>query len=216
MGMGTDFQKWDCLTSQDSLTLLAPDIESLKSYIKSVIINPPYSIKLGLISSEFRYNLQDYLEERKMVKSVETIIDTSQVFLAPELTVINLQLLKTIEGMVENERPQTLIRMSDNKQVAINQKFLDILAAPPELACGRNVKMGWNPPDLEECQRLMRQQSRFELKYGSGFNPNLYAVSKGEIQVLEIAGETYRLNTNIDWNAAEWPECMLQLQQFEW
>jgi hypothetical protein len=147
---------------------------------------------------------------------IATAIDTSQVFLAPELTLMNLQLLKVIEGMVESSQPQSLIRMSDNKQIVINQKFLDILAAPAELACGRNVKMGWNPPDLEECHRLMKQRSRFELEYGSAFNPELYAVSKADIQVLEIAGQSYRLNTNILWQAAQWPENMLQLQQFEW
>lgn len=128
-------------------------------------------------------------------------------------------LLRLLERMAVEENPFALIASSlGQEQIAINDGFLDILAVPASLAAGRKVRLGWNPPDLEECLRRGRQESRFELSYGSALNRMAYAQMRAEVEFVTDpdSGVTYRLNKNLGFDLRPFPERMLQLCESDW
>jgi hypothetical protein len=125
-------------------------------------------------------------------------------------------LLDTMGRILESEKPVAMVRLRDQKQVFLNRKFSDMLATPPEIATGRSMKLGWNPAHLEECNRRIRQEGRFEFTYDSALNPKTYGRQTAVIELIDDGVDQYRLNTNQGLELLEWPEHMKQLMQFDW
>jgi PAS domain-containing protein len=125
-------------------------------------------------------------------------------------------LLDTMGRILEADRPMAIVRLRDQKQLFLNQKFADMLATPPEIATGRSMKLGWNPAHLEECNRRIRQEGRFEITYDSALNPKTYGRQTAIIELIDDGVEQYRLNTNQGLELLDWPDYMKQLQHFDW
>lgn len=125
-------------------------------------------------------------------------------------------LLDTLGRILESDKPVAMVRLRDQKQVFLNQKFSDLLATPPDIATGRSMRLGWNPAHLEECNRRIRQEGRFEFTYDSALNPKTYGRQTAVIELIDDGIEQYRLNTNQGLELLDWPESMRQLQAFDW
>lgn len=147
----------------------------------------------------------------------------TQALQTPELVFANVgihrfnrALLDAMGRILESDRPMAMVRLRDQKQVFLNQKFSELLVTPPDIATGRNMKLGWNPAHLEECNRRIEQEGRFEFTYDSALNPQTYGRQTAVIELIDDGVDQYRLNTNQGLELLDWPDHMKQLQQFDW
>lgn len=141
---------------------------------------------------------------------------TELIFASTGIYRFTRTLLDVMGRILESDRPMAIVRLRDQKQVFLNQKFSDLLATPPDVATGRNMKLGWNPAHLEECNRRIRQEGRFEFTYDSALNPKTYGRQTAVIELIDDGIDQYRLNTNQGLELLDWPAHMKQLQQFDW
>jgi PAS domain-containing protein len=141
---------------------------------------------------------------------------SNSIFGNAEVFRFTKSLLDAMGRILDSDRPMAIIRLRDQKQLFLNQKFSDMLATPPEVATTRTMKLGWNPAHLEECNRRIRQEGRFEFSYDSALNPKVYGRQTSIIELIDDGVEQYRLNTNQGLEILDWPDHMKQLQQFDW
>jgi len=126
-------------------------------------------------------------------------------------------LLKLLDPVLDNDEACGITRLRDQKQIAISDKFSEILGTTQAIATGRNMKMGWNPAHLDECNRRIRSEDRFTLTYESAFNPQQYGRMTAEILLIDDGVEQYRFNVNQGWDLLDsFPEEMRILQRFDW
>jgi PAS domain-containing protein len=146
----------------------------------------------------------------------QTIQTPELIFASTGIYQFTRTLIDVMGRILESDRPMAMVRLRDQKQVFLNQKFADLLATPPDIATGRSMKLGWNPAHLEECNRRIRQEGRFEFTYDSALNPKTYGRQTAVIELIDDGVDQYRLNTNQGVELLEFPEHMKQLQQFDW
>jgi hypothetical protein len=101
-------------------------------------------------------------------------------------------LLRRMIGAAENERPVSIVRQDDQKQIIINEPMSDMLQTPPEIATQRVMTRFWLPEDLQELERRLRNSSRFTWTYSGGLNEQTWAILTTEFEAFEVEGVWYR------------------------
>ncbi|PMB02172.1 hypothetical protein CI592_16685 [Fischerella thermalis CCMEE 5328] len=106
-------------------------------------------------------------------------------------------LLKRMVAAAESERPISIIRQDNNKQIIVNQLMSDMLQTPPEVATQRVMNRFWLPEDLAELERRLSQQSRFTMTYRGGLNEQTWAILTTQFESFEVDGIWYRQATTL-------------------
>ena len=169
----------------------------------------PYEIPAWLASS-----LSDSSAEREKSKSTpiaEQILSSSIYTSQPN---IPLPLLRKMAIAAESERPISIVRQRDKKQICINRPMETLLATPAPQACERIMTNFWRPRDLEELERKYRQEGTFTWRYEGGLNEATWAILEARFERFEgNDGNWYGFVTNFYSEPIPYPEDMRLLRQ---
>ncbi|KOP26413.1 hypothetical protein AMR41_10635 [Hapalosiphon sp. MRB220] len=108
-----------------------------------------------------------------------------------------VELLKRMVNAAESERPISIIRQDNQKQIIVNQLMSDMLQTPPEVATQRVMNRFWLPKDLAELERRLRQEGRFTMTYSAGLNEQTWAILTTQFESFEVDGIWYRQGTSL-------------------
>jgi hypothetical protein len=106
-----------------------------------------------------------------------------------------IQLLYRMVAAAENERPISIVRQDNRKQIIVNQPMADMLDTPPEVATQRVMTQFWLPEDLAELEERLRNNSEFTWTYSAGLNEQAWAILTTHFEAFEVEGIWYRQGT---------------------
>jgi hypothetical protein len=106
-----------------------------------------------------------------------------------------VKLLRRMVAAAESERPVSIVRQDNHKQIIVNQPMSDMLQTSPEIATQRVMTRFWLPEDLAELERRLRNESRFTWTYSGGLNEQTWAILTTEFEIFEVEGIWYRQGT---------------------
>lgn len=106
-----------------------------------------------------------------------------------------VELLRRMVKAAENERPVSIVRQDNHKQIIVNQAMSDLLQTPPEVATQRVMTRFWLPEDLTELERRLRIERQFTWTYSGGLNERTWAILTTEFEAFEVEGIWYRQGT---------------------
>ncbi|MBW4570875.1 MAG: PAS domain-containing protein [Tolypothrix carrinoi HA7290-LM1] len=104
-------------------------------------------------------------------------------------------LLYRMVAAAENERPISIVRQDNRKQIIVNQPMADMLDTPPEVATQRIMTQFWLPEDLAELEQRLRSNSEFTWTYSAGLNEQAWAILTTHFEAFEVEGIWYRQGT---------------------
>lgn len=115
-----------------------------------------------------------------------------------------------METMINEERPQTLIRIFGQRQIWCNQAFAELMRSNPKAIVQRKVSDYWLNTDLERLYQLLDAQKNFDIEYHRAQlnDEGLWGRLAANNQVYELNGEFYRLSTNLDSEIIQKPVVM--------
>lgn len=105
------------------------------------------------------------------------------------------ELLYRMVAAAENERPISIVRQDNRKQIIVNQPMADMLDTPPEVATQRIMTQFWLPEDLAELEQRLRSNSEFTWTYSAGLNEQAWAILTTHFEAFEVEGIWYRQGT---------------------
>ncbi|MGI2904435.1 PAS domain-containing protein [Tolypothrix sp. VBCCA 56010] len=105
------------------------------------------------------------------------------------------ELLYRMVAAAENERPISIVRQDNRKQIIVNQPMADMLNTPPEVATQRIMTQFWLPEDLAELEQRLRSNSEFTWTYSAGLNEQAWAILTTHFEAFEVEGIWYRQGT---------------------
>jgi hypothetical protein len=105
---------------------------------------------------------------------------------------IPVDLLSRMVAVADNERPVSIVRQDNRKQIIVNQPMADMLNTPPEVATQRVMNNFWLPEDLAELEQRLQTQRRFTWTYSAGLNEQAWAVLTTQFEAFEVEGVWYR------------------------
>jgi hypothetical protein len=128
-----------------------------------------------------------------IAETAESLLPTGSVFCSQ--LHLPIELLYRIIAAAENERPVSIVRQDNHKQIIVNQAMSDLLQTPPEIATQRVMTRFWLPEDLVELEQRLRSTSRFTWTYSGGLNERTWAILTTEFEAFEVEGIWYRQGT---------------------
>lgn len=123
------------------------------------------------------------------IPQLQTIYN-SQFLLPPAL-------LRQLMVLASDERPCCIVRVRDKKQIAVNQKMVDLLETPPADCVQRIMTGYWRPRDLEYVEQRYRQEGRFTWSYDAALNSQTWASLSAYFERFEVEGDWYSFNRNL-------------------
>jgi hypothetical protein len=102
------------------------------------------------------------------------------------------ELLYRMVAAAENERPVSIVRQDNRKQIIVNQPMADMLQTPPEIATQRVMTQFWLPEDLVALEQRLRNNRRFTWTYAAGLNEQAWAILTTQFEAFEVEGVWYR------------------------
>ncbi|GAB1541587.1 hypothetical protein NUACC21_42580 [Scytonema sp. NUACC21] len=106
-----------------------------------------------------------------------------------------IALLHRMMAAAENERPVSIVRQDNHKQIIVNRAMSHMLQSFPGIATQRVMTRFWLPEDLAELQQRLRSESRFTWTYCGGLNERTWAILTTEFEAFEVEGIWYRQST---------------------
>ncbi|MBR8838206.1 MAG: hypothetical protein DSM106950_30435 [Stigonema ocellatum SAG 48.90 = DSM 106950] len=106
-----------------------------------------------------------------------------------------VELLRRMVAAAENDRPVSIVRQDNQKQIIINEPMSEMLQTPPEIATQRVITQFWLREDLAELERRLRHSSRFTWTYSGGLNEQTWAILTTQFEIFEAQGIWYRQGT---------------------
>lgn len=106
-----------------------------------------------------------------------------------------MPLLKRIVQVAESQRPISIVRRSDRKQIIINKPMEIALQTPAIEATQRIMSHFWCPSDLEILERKFQVASRFQWRYHAALNQRTWAILESEFETFEVNGQWYSQTT---------------------
>lgn len=134
-------------------------------------------------------------------KEVPTPYETAESILHSEGAVFCSQLhlpvglLQRMIGAAEHERPVSIVRQDNRKQIIVNQPMADLLQTPPAIATQRVMSRFWLQADLDELEQRLRNNRQFTWTYSAGLNEQAWAVLTTHFEAFEVEGIWYRQGT---------------------
>ncbi|MEC4812898.1 MAG: hypothetical protein SAK29_06430 [Scytonema sp. PMC 1069.18] len=105
------------------------------------------------------------------------------------------ELLYRMVVAAENERPVSIVRQDNRKQIIVNQPMADMLQTPPEVATQRVMTQFWLPEDLAILEQRLHTERRFTWTYSAGLNEQAWAILTTHFEAFEVEGIWYRQGT---------------------
>ncbi len=127
-------------------------------------------------------------------ETAETILRCGGSVFCSQLHV-PVDLLCRMVTAAENERPISIVRQDNRKQIIINQPMSDMLETPPEVATQRIMSKFWLPEDLAELEQKLRNNNQFTWTYSAGLNERAWAILTTHFEAFEVEGVWYRQGT---------------------
>ena len=121
----------------------------------------------------------------------ERILSSTGGVFCTQLSLLVPLLQRMIAG-AENDRPVSIVRQDNRKQLMVNRPMASILQTPPEIATQRVITRFWLPEDLAELERRLSTQSQFTWTYSGGLNEQTWAILTTKFEVFEVEGIWYR------------------------
>ena len=143
------------------------------------------------------YEVPAQLSEVTMSLPLTNIANQSVFTLAQSWSRESVNLLAK---MIDEPSPQTLIRLSDQRQVWCNQPFADLLRQTGQEVIQKCITNYWLPEDLDTLYQMLRTGgNQFEINYRAQLNddPNLWGNLTARNEIVQIDGEWFRLSTNL-------------------
>ncbi|MBR8836459.1 MAG: hypothetical protein DSM106950_21180 [Stigonema ocellatum SAG 48.90 = DSM 106950] len=106
-----------------------------------------------------------------------------------------VELLRRMVAAAEAERPVSIVRQDNKKQIIVNQPMADMLQTPAEIATQRVMTRFWLPEDLAELERRLSNERRFTWTYSGGLNERTWAILTTQFETFEVEGIWYRQGT---------------------
>jgi hypothetical protein len=127
-------------------------------------------------------------------QTAERILDSGGAVFCSQLH-LPVELLSRMVAAAENERPVSIVRQDNRKQIIVNQPMADMLETPPEIATQRVMTQFWLPEDLAELERRLQRNRRFTWTYSAGLNEQAWAILTTQFEAFEVEGVWYRQGT---------------------
>jgi len=128
------------------------------------------------------------------------------VFTAPELFCWTDASTAVLNRMRESDSPIFLIRNSDDRQVWVNERAAAIMRSSGSDCVIRRVSDYWNPADLHELYRKLRQDGGmpFQHSYKAKLNDqDIWGQLTAQYEVVDIDGVSYRISTTLNCDVIE-------------
>jgi hypothetical protein len=103
-----------------------------------------------------------------------------------------IELLRRMIHAAESDRPVSIVRQDNRRQIIVNQPMADMLETPPEVATQRVMTKFWLPEDLAELEQRLHQDRQFTWTYSAGLNEQAWAVLTTKFEAFEADGIWYR------------------------
>ncbi|WP_373526613.1 PAS domain-containing protein [Nostoc sp.] len=143
------------------------------------------------------YEVPAQLAEVTMSLPLANIANQSVFTLAQSWSRESVNLLAK---MVEEPSPQTLIRLTDQRQVWCNQPFAELMRQSGQEVIQKSIVNYWLPEDLNNLYQMLKTESNsFEINYRAQLNddPNLWGNLTARNEIFQVDGQWYRLSTNL-------------------
>jgi hypothetical protein len=105
------------------------------------------------------------------------------------------ELLYRMVAAADNERPVSIVRQDNRKQIIVNKPMIEMLQTPPEIATQRVMTKFWLPEDLAELEQRLHNDCQFTWTYSAGLNERAWATLTTQFEAFEVEGIWYRQGT---------------------
>ncbi len=102
------------------------------------------------------------------------------------------ELLYRMVAAADNERPVSIVRQDNRKQIIVNKPMIEMLQTPPEIATQRVMTNFWLPEDLAELEQRLHNDHQFTWTYSAGLNERAWAILTTQFEAFEVEGIWYR------------------------
>lgn len=195
---------WNCKLSHEGVSIVAPTKQNAIQLAQSygyALSQTAAKIK-GKVRIEWKRCKQPiefygWMASQKPSTSVETatrLLSVGNAVFCSQLH-LPIELLCRMVAAAENERPVSIVRLDNHKQIIVNQAMSDMLQTSPEIATQRVMTRFWLREDLAELERRLRNESRFTWTYSGGLNEQTWAILTTEFEAFEVEGIWYRQGT---------------------
>ncbi|WP_017318021.1 PAS domain-containing protein [Mastigocladopsis repens] len=195
---------WNCKLSHEGVSILAPTkqdaIYLAQSYgyaLSETAAKIKGKVGIGWKRCKQPIEFYGWMASQKPSTPVETaqrLLPAGGTVFCSQLD-LPVELLRRMVTAAENERPVSIVRQDNNKQIIINQAMSDMLQTSPEIATQRVMTRFWLPGDLAELERRLSNESRFTWTYCGGLNEQTWAILTTQFEAFEVEGVWYRQGT---------------------
>ncbi|BAY27985.1 hypothetical protein NIES2100_78140 [Calothrix sp. NIES-2100] len=127
-------------------------------------------------------------------ETAERILQTGGTVFCSQLHLPD-ELLYRMVAAADNERPVSIVRQDNRKQIIVNKPMIEMLQTPPEIATQRVMTKFWLPEDLVELEQRLYNDRQFTWTYSAGLNENAWAILTTQFEAFEVEGIWYRQGT---------------------
>ena len=127
-------------------------------------------------------------------ETAERILQTGGTVFCSQLHLPD-ELLYRMVAAADNERPVSIVRQDNRKQIIVNKPMIEMLQTPPEIATQRVMTKFWLPQDLAELEQRLYNDRQFTWTYSAGLNEQAWAILTTQFEAFEVEGIWYRQGT---------------------
>ncbi len=195
---------WNYFFSHEGITIKAPNKQAathLALMYRECLTETAYNIK-GKVKITWRcckspiqiFGWMALEQPPTAYETAEAILRTDGEVLC-SLLHLPVPLLKQIVQAGETERPVSIVRCSDRKQIIINKPMEMALQTPAIELTQRIMTRFWRLSDLETLEREFVMTNRFRWQYNAALNPHIWAILESEFERFEVNGQWYSQTT---------------------
>ncbi|NMG10028.1 PAS domain-containing protein [Brasilonema sp. UFV-L1] len=195
---------WNCKLSQDGISILTPTkqeaIHLAQNYgytLSETAAKIKGKVRIGWKRCKQPIEFYGWMASQKPstpIENTDRFLPVGGVVFCSQLQ-LPVELLRRMVAAADNERPVSIIRQDNHKQIIVNKPMSDMLQTSPEIATQRVMTRFWLPEDLAELERRLRNESRFTWTYSGGLNEQTWAILTTEFEAFEVEGIWYRQGT---------------------
>jgi PAS domain-containing protein len=199
---------WELLIGSDALIINCPSGADATKLIKSAANTlRDWATKFQL---PVLLKAPDCKKPIKIPPKQGFFMSTSQskqnVFTAPEVFCWSDSSTAVLDRMRQTDNPMFLIRNADDRQVWVNDRAAAIMRSSGSECVIRRVSDYWNPADLHELYKKLRQDGGmpFEHTYKAKLNDQgIWGQLIAQYELVEIDGISYRISTTLNCDVIE-------------
>ncbi|WP_315792079.1 hypothetical protein [Fischerella sp. JS2] len=195
---------WNYFFTHEGITIKAPSKQAatqLAMMYRECLTETAYNIK-GKVKIAWRcckspiqiFSWMALEQSPTPYETAEAILRTDGEVLC-SLLHLPVPLLKQIVQAGESERPVSIVRCSDRKQIIINKPMEMALQTPAIESTQRIMTRFWRLSDLETLERELQLTNRFRWQYNAALNPRTWAILESEFERFEVNGQWYSQTT---------------------